>query len=227
MDHCLRSRHYVNVVIAGKHPAPQWLPMEAAQKHCAEGIGIWEWAGNAEGLEPDVVMACCGDVPTLETLAAVSILRAQLPDLKIRVINVVDLMKLQPQNEHPHGLADARFDELFTKSKPVIFAFHAYPWLIHRLTYRRTNHHNIHVRGYKEEGTITTPFDMTVLNELDRFHLVMDAVDRLPGTGKNGLELKQILLAKLVEHRSYINTFGQDMPDISNWQWTSSGTKTT
>ncbi|MDB6055414.1 MAG: Fructose-6-phosphate phosphoketolase [Verrucomicrobiales bacterium] len=226
MDHCLRSRHYVNVVIAGKHPAPQWLPMEAAQKHCAEGIGIWEWAGNAQGEEPDVVMACCGDVPTLETLAAVSILRAHLPDLKIRVINVVDLMKLQPQNEHPHGLADARFDELFTKSKPVIFAFHAYPWLIHRLTYRRTNHHNIHVRGYKEEGTITTPFDMTVLNELDRFHLVMDAIDRLPGTGEKGLQLKQILREKLVEHRSYINTFGQDMPEIRNWQWTSSGTKT-
>ena len=186
MDHCLRSRHYVNVVIAGKHPAPQWLTMDAAVKHCTEGIGIWQWASNDQDAAPDVVMACCGDVPTLETLAAVSILREHLPELKIRVVNVVDLMKLQPQSEHPHGLSDVDFDDLFTKDKPVIFAFHAYPWLIHRLTYRRTNHHNIHVRGYKEEGTITTPFDMTVLNELDRFHLVMDAIDRLPQTGRQG-----------------------------------------
>ena len=180
MDHCLRSRHYVNVVIAGKHPAPQWLTMDAAVEHCTAGIGIWEWASNDQAAAPDVVMACCGDVPTLETLAAVSILREHLPDLKIRVVNVVDLMKLQPQIEHPHGLSDMDFDELFTKDKPVIFAFHGYPWLIHRLTYRRTNHDNLHVRGYKEEGTITTPFDMTVLNDLDRFHLVLDVIDRLP-----------------------------------------------
>ena len=191
MDHCLRSRHYVNVVVAGKHPAPQWLTMDAAVKHCTEGIGIWQWASNDQGVAPDVVMACCGDVPTLETLAAVSIIREHLPDLKIRVVNVVDLMKLQPQTEHPHGLSDMDFDELFTKDKPVIFAFHAYPWLIHRLTYRRTNHDNIHVRGYKEEGTITTPFDMTVLNDLDRFHLVMDTIDRLPQTGDKGIYLKQ------------------------------------
>ena len=197
MDHCLRSRHYVNVVIAGKHPAPQWLTMDAAVKHCTEGIGIWQWASNDQGVAPDVVMACCGDVPTLETLAAVSILREHLPELKIRVVNVVDLMKLQPNTEHPHGLSDTDFDELFTKDKPVIFAFHAYPWLIHRLTYRRTNHDNIHVRGYKEEGTITTPFDMTVLNDLDRFHLVMDTIDRLPQTGDKGIYLKQQLKDKL------------------------------
>ncbi|HWB99150.1 MAG TPA: phosphoketolase family protein, partial [Bryobacteraceae bacterium] len=178
MDHCLRSRHYVNVVVAGKHPAPQWLDMDAAEKHCAAGIGVWQWASNDQDVEPDVVMACCGDVPTLETIAAVSLLREHLPELKIRVVNVVDLMKLQPQSEHPHGLSDREFDELFTRDKPVIFAFHAYPWLIHRLTYRRTNHDNIHVRGYKEEGTITTPFDMTVLNDLDRFHLAIDAIDR-------------------------------------------------
>ncbi|QDT12710.1 phosphoketolase [Planctomycetes bacterium K23_9] len=224
MDHCLRSRHYVNVVIAGKHPAPQWLSMEAAEKHCADGIGIWDWAGNegegnGDGGEPDVVMACCGDVPTLETLAAVSILREHLPELKIRVVNVVDLMKLQPHSEHPHGLADPGFDALFTKNKPVIFAFHAYPWLIHRLTYRRTNHENLHVRGYKEEGTITTPFDMTVLNDLDRFHLVMDAIDRLPQTGEKGQALKRQLTAKLAEHRQYICKHGQDMPEVREWRW--------
>ena len=219
MDHCLRSRHYVNVVVAGKHPAPQWLTMDAAVKHCTEGIGIWEWASNDGEAAPDVVMACCGDVPTLETLAAVAILREQLPALKIRVVNVVDLMRLQPHTEHPHGLSDTDFDALFTKDKPVIFAFHAYPWLIHRLTYRRTNHDNIHVRGYKEEGTITTPFDMTVLNDLDRFHLVMDTVDRLPQTGDKGQALKRVLKAKLVEHRQYIRLHGQDMPEIRNWRW--------
>jgi xylulose-5-phosphate/fructose-6-phosphate phosphoketolase len=219
MDHCLRSRHYVNVVIAGKHPAPQWLTMDAAVRHCAAGIGIWHWAGNADDVAPDVVMACCGDVPTLETLAAVSILREHLPDLKIRVVNVVDLMKLQPQTEHPHGLGDTDFDMLFTTEKPVILAFHAYPWLIHRLTYRRTNHDNIHVRGYKEEGTVTTPFDMTVLNELDRFHLAMDTIDRLPHLGKKGADLKHKLENKLVEHRQYIDLHGQDMPEIRNWRW--------
>ena len=220
MDHCLRSRHYVNVVIAGKHPAPQWLSMEDAVKHCTEGIGIWQWASNDQGVEPDVVMACCGDVPTLETLAAVTILREHLPELKIRVVNVVDLMRLQPQSEHPHGLSDADFDELFTKDKPVIFAFHAYPWLIHRLTYRRTNHSNIHVRGYKEEGTITTPFDMAVLNDLDRFHLAIDAVGRIPQTGAKGHYLKQQLKYKLLEHREYIDKNGEDMPEIRNWKWT-------
>jgi len=219
MDHCLRSRHYVNVVIAGKHPAPQWLSMDAAVQHCTAGIGIWHWASNDEGGTPDVVMVCCGDVPTLETLAAVSIMREHLPALKIRVVNVVDLMKLQPEAEHPHGLSDAAFDQLFTLDRPVIFAYHAYPWLIHRLTYRRSNHDNIHVRGYKEEGTITTKFDMTVLNDIDRFHLVMDTIDRLPQTGEAGVALKQRLQKKLIEHRQYINTHGQDMPEIRNWSW--------
>ena len=219
MDHCLRSRHYVNVVVAGKHPAPQWLSMDAAVRHCTQGIGIWQWASNDQAVAPDLVMACCGDVPTLETLAAVSILREHLPELKIRVVNIVDLMKLQPPSEHPHGLSDRDFDELFTRDKLVIFAYHAYPWLIHRLTYRRTNHDNIHVRGYKEEGTITTPFDMTVLNDLDRFHLAMDAIDRLPQTGERGLYLKQQLKDRLIEHRQYINKHGQDMPEIRDWKW--------
>jgi xylulose-5-phosphate/fructose-6-phosphate phosphoketolase len=219
MDHCLRTRHYVNVVIAGKHPAPQWLSMEAAERHCRAGIGSWDWAGNDQGATPDVVMACCGDVPTLETLAAVSLLRQQLPNLAIRVVNVVDLMKLQPESEHPHGLSDEQFDALFTLDKPVIFAFHSYPSLIHRLTYRRTNHANIHVHGYREEGTITTPFNMTVLNELDRFHLAMAAIRRLPQTGAAGQRLKEQLESKLVEHRDYINRNGQDLPEIRNWRW--------
>jgi xylulose-5-phosphate/fructose-6-phosphate phosphoketolase len=219
MDHCLRSRHYVNVVVAGKHPAPQWLSMDAAVKHCSEGIGIWQWASNDQRGEPDLVMACAGDVPTLETLAAVSILRRELPELKIRVVNVVDLMKLQPTSEHPHGLSDIDFDSLFTKGKPVIFAFHGYPWLIHRLTYRRHNHENLHVRGYKEEGTITTAFDMTVLNDMDRFHLAMDAVTRLPQTGSPGVYLQQQLRDKLIEHKHYIDRHGQDMPEIRDWTW--------
>jgi xylulose-5-phosphate/fructose-6-phosphate phosphoketolase len=222
MDHCLRSRHYVNVVIAGKHPAPQWLTMDQAASHCAAGIGIWDWAGNEDPRSdtgPDLVMACCGDVPTLETMAAVKLLREQLPQLKVRVVNVVDLCRLMPHSEHPHGLEERAFDELFTQDKPVIFAFHAYPWLIHRLTYRRTNHDNFHVRGYKEEGTITTAFDMTVLNELDRFHLAMDAIDRLPQTGERGLSVKRTLQGKLVEHKRYIDTNGQDLPEIRNWNW--------
>ena len=219
MDQCLRSRHCVNVVIAGKHPAPQWLTMDAAIAHCGAGIGTWQWAGSDNDVEPDVVMACAGDVPTLETLAAVSILRAHLPALKIRVVNVVDLMKLQPEIEHPHGLSDQAFDALFTVDKPVIFAFHGYPWLIHRLTYRRSNHDNIHVRGYKEEGTITTAFDMTVLNDLDRFHLVMDAIVRLPQTGGEGLALQQQLKLRLIEHKQYIVEHGEDLPEIRNWRW--------
>ncbi|HTW62015.1 MAG TPA: phosphoketolase family protein, partial [Terracidiphilus sp.] len=222
MDHCLRSRHYVNVVVAGKHPAPQWLTMDAAVTHCTEGIGIWQWASNDRGAAPDAVMACCGDVPTLETLAAVSILREYLPELKLRVVNVVDLMKLQPQTEHPHGLSDTDFDTLFTKDKPVIFAFHGYPWLIHRLTYRRTNHNNIHVRGYKEEGTITTPFDMTVMNDLDRFHLAMDTIDRIPQIADKGAYLKQELKDKLVEHKQYIRKYGMDLPEVRNWKWPAS-----
>ncbi|MGO9040008.1 MAG: phosphoketolase, partial [Steroidobacteraceae bacterium] len=213
MNHCLSSRHYVNVVVAGKHPAPQWLSMDAAVKHCTEGAGIWQWASNDSRGEPDLVMGCAGDVPTLETLAAVSILRERLPALKVRVVNVVDLMKLQPTSEHPHGLSEGDFDSLFTRDKPIIFAFHGYPWLIHRLAYRRHNHANLHVRGYKEEGTITTAFDMAVLNDLDRFHLAIDAVDRLPQTGSEGAYLKQQLKDKLIEHQQYIRRHGEDLPE--------------
>src|SRR4030095_15736195 len=218
-DHCLRSRDYVNVIVAGKQPAPVWLTMDQEIAHCTAGIGIWEWASNDKGSEPDVVMACCGDVPTLETLAAVDILRRYAPELKIRVINVVDLMKLQPSSEHPHGLSDRDFDVLFTKDKPVIFAFHGYPWLIPRLTSRRTNHPNLHVRGYKEEGTTTTPFDMTVRNEMDRFHLVSDVIDRLPQLGSRAAYAKQAIRDKLIAHEQYISEHGDDMPEITGWRW--------
>jgi xylulose-5-phosphate/fructose-6-phosphate phosphoketolase len=221
MDHCLRSRHYVNVVVAGKHPAPQWLTMDQAIKHCTAGIGIWEWASTDRGSEPDVIMACAGDVPTLETLAAVKLLREFVPELKIRTINVVDLMKLVPETEHPHGLSERDFDALFTPNKPTIFAFHGYPWLIHRLAYRRANHDNLHVRGYKEEGTITTPFDMAVLNDLDRFHLVSDTVDRLPQLGSLVGYIKQAMRDKLIEHRQYIQEVGEDMPEVLDWRWLS------
>jgi xylulose-5-phosphate/fructose-6-phosphate phosphoketolase len=218
-DHCLRSRNYVNVIVAGKQPALQYLNMDAAVKHCSAGIGIWEWASNDKGGEPDVVMACCGDTPTLETLAAVDILRRQVPELKIRVVNVVNLMKLQPQSEHPHGLSDKEFDSLFTTDKPIIFAFHGYPWLIHRLTYRRTNHRNLHVRGYKEEGTTTTPFDMVVLNDLDRFHLVDDVIDRVPKLGTIAAYTKQAMRDQLIEHKEYIAEYGDDMPEVRDWKW--------
>src|SRR6266568_389947 len=218
-DHCLRSKNYVNVIVAGKQPALQYLDMDLAIKHCTAGVGIWEWASNDENAEPDVVMACAGDVPTLETLAAVSILREQIPELKIRVVNVVDLMTLQPPGEHPHGLPDADFDSLFTTSKPVIFAFHGYPWLIHRLTYRRANHDNLHVRGYKEEGTTTTPFDMTVLNDLDRFHLVMDVIDRVTGLSSRYAHVKQAMRDMLVDHKEYVCEHGDDMPLVRDWRW--------
>ena len=217
-DHCIRSRNYVNVIVASKHPRPQWLTMEQAVKHCTQGIGIWEWASNDQGGEPDVVMACCGETPTLETLAAVSILRDSLPDIKVRVVNVVDLMKLQPKAEHPHGLSDAEYDMLFTRDKPIIFAFHGYATLVHELTYRRHNRH-LHVRGYKEEGTITTPFDMRVQNDLDRFHLVQDALLRLPQLGNRGAYLYQRMSDKLVEHKQYIHEYGLDLPEVRDWKW--------
>ncbi|MGH7332609.1 MAG: phosphoketolase family protein [Candidatus Rokuibacteriota bacterium] len=218
-DHCLRSRNYVNVVVAGKQPAPQWLTMDQAIKHCTAGLSIWTWASNDQDGEPDVIMACCGDVPTLETLAAVQLLRTHVPELKVRVINIVNLMKLQPQTQHPHGLSDQEFDVLFTADKPIIFAFHGYPSLIHRLTYRRTNYKNLHVRGYKEEGTTTTPFDMVVLNDMDRFHLVEDVIDRVPHLRARAAYAKQAIAEKLIEHKQYIAKHGDDMPEIQQWQW--------
>ena len=218
-NHCLRSRNYVNVIVAGKQPAPQWLDMDAAVRHCTAGLGIWPWASNDQSGGPDVVMACCGDVPTLETLAAVELLHGYFPELKVRVINVVNLMKLQPRSEHPHGLSDSEFDLLFTTDKPIIFAFHGYPLLIHRLTYRRTNHHNLHVRGYKEEGTTTTPFDMVVLNDLDRFHLVAAVIERVPALGPRAAYVLQEIQGKLLEHKAYIDQHGEDMPEIRDWKW--------
>jgi xylulose-5-phosphate/fructose-6-phosphate phosphoketolase len=222
-EECLRSRNSVNVVVAGKQPAPQWLSMDAAIKHCAAGIGIWEWASTDQGHEPDVVMACCGDVPTLETLAAADLIRRFIPDLKVRVINIVDLMKLQPPEEHPHGLSHKEFDILFTKDKPIIFAFHGYPWLIHRLTYRRTNHPNLHVRGYKEEGTTTTPFDMVVLNQMDRYHLIEDVIERVPHLGARAAYAKQQVRDRLIEHKQYIHEYGEDLPEVTGWRWGQSG----
>jgi xylulose-5-phosphate/fructose-6-phosphate phosphoketolase len=220
-DHCLRSRNYVNVIVAGKQPAPQWLTIDEAAAHCERGVSIWKWASNDDG-EPDVVLACAGDVPTLETLAAVSLLREGLPDLRIRVVNVVDLMTLQPSSGHPHGLSDAEFDEIFTSDHPIVFAFHGYPWLIHRLTYRRTGHRNLHVRGYIEEGTTTTPFDMTVVNGLDRYHLALDVIARVSRISRSHAagELAASLKAKLIEHQDYISANGEDMPEIQQWRWT-------
>jgi len=220
---CLRSRNYVNVIVAGKQPSPQWLNMDAAIRHCTAGLGIWDWASNDEGHEPDLVMACAGDVPTMETLAAVEILRQHCPTLKIRVINVVDLMTLQSQSQHPHGLSDKDFDALFTKDKPTIFAYHGYPALIHKLTYNRANHRNLHVHGFKEEGTTTTPFDMVALNELDRFHLAKAAIGRVPGLAAGAADFAQFIDDKLVEHTRYIRQQGEDMPEIRNWQWGANG----
>jgi xylulose-5-phosphate/fructose-6-phosphate phosphoketolase len=218
-DHCLRSRDYVNVIVAGKQPALDYLTIDEAIAHCTRGIGIWEWASNDEGEEPDVVMACAGDIPTLETVSAVAIVRERLPELRVRVINVVDLMRLQPQSEHPHGLPDAQFDARFTISRPVIFAYHGYPWLIHRLTYRRTNHANLHVRGYKEEGTTTTPFDMVMLNDLDRFHLVMDVIDRVDGLAETAAHLRQEMVDERLRHRAFTREVGDDAPDVRDWTW--------
>ena len=218
-DHCLRSRNYVNVIVAGKQPSLQWLDRDAAIRHCTAGLGIWDWASNDQGSEPDAVMACAGDVPTLETLAAIDLLRQHFPDIKIRAVNIVDLMTLQPSTEHPHGISDREFDSIFTTDRPIIFAYHGYPWLIHRLTYRRTNHDNLHVRGYKEEGTTTTPFDMTVLNDLDRFHLASDVVDRVPRLQRVSGHFKQFVRDRLVDHKQYIVEHGDDMPEIRNWKW--------
>ena len=218
-DHCLRSRNYVNVIVAGKQPALDYLSMDDAIAHCTRGAGIWEWASNDEDGEPDVVLGCCGDIPTLETLAAAALLREHMPDLKVRVVNVVDLMRLQPEAEHPHGLPDAEFDALFTTDKPVVFAYHGYPWLIHRLTYRRRNHDNVHVRGYKEEGTTTTPFDMVMLNDLDRFHLAIDVIDRVPGLARTCGRLRQDLLDRRLRARAYTREHGEDDPEIRDWVW--------
>jgi xylulose-5-phosphate/fructose-6-phosphate phosphoketolase len=218
-DHCLRSRHYVNVIVAGKQPSLNWLSMEDALLHCTRGLGIWEWASSDADGKPDVVMACCGDIPTLETLAAVDLIRQHLPELKVRVINVVDLMRLQPSSEHPHGMSDAEFDSLFTTDTPTVFAYHGYPWLIHRLTYRRTNHRNLHVRGYKEEGTTTTPFDMVMLNDLDRFHLVMDVIDRVPGLSSPAGHVRQLMSDRRLECRDYTRVHGEDEPAVRDWTW--------
>jgi xylulose-5-phosphate/fructose-6-phosphate phosphoketolase len=217
-DHCLRTKNYVNVIVAGKQPALNYLSIDDAILHCTRGIGIWDWASN-DGGDPDVVLACCGDIPTLETLAAVDLLRRHLPNLKIRVVNVVDLTRLQPESEHPHGLPDREFDTLFTVDRPVVFAFHGYPWLIHRLAYRRTNHENLHVRGYKEEGTVTTPFDMVMRNDLDRFHLVMDVIDRVPGLGSRAAHVRQLMVDNRINARAYTREHGEDVPSVREWTW--------
>jgi xylulose-5-phosphate/fructose-6-phosphate phosphoketolase len=223
-DHCLRSRDYVNVVVAGKQPGPQFLDMDAAIAHCTRGLGIWEWAGTeVQGTEPDVVLACAGDIPTLETLAAADLLRRHLPELKVRVVNVVDLMRLQDPAEHPHGLTSRDFDTIFTTGSPIIFAFHGYPWLIHRLTYRRTGHHNLHARGYKEEGTTTTPFDMVMLNDLDRYHLVMDVIDRVPSLGAKAAGLRQQMADARLRARQYTRDHGEDIPEVRDWVWPDGG----
>ncbi len=222
-DHCLRSRSYVNVIVAGKQMEQNWLSMDQAIEHCARGVGIWEWASTDNGRRPDVVLACCGDVPTLETLAAADLLRRHLPDVRVRVVNVVDLMRLQPDSEHPHGLPDRDFDSLFTTDRPVIFAHHGYPWLIHRLAYRRTNHQNLHVRGYKEEGTTTTPFDMVMLNDLDRYHLVMDVIDRVPGLSERAGDVRQLMQERRLACRAYTREHGEDAPEITQWAWVPRG----
>ena len=219
MDHCLRTRNYVNVVVAGKQPGPQWLTMDEAIAHCTRGLGIWDWASNCGDEEPDVVLGCAGDVPTIEALAAVSLLRRHLPQVKVRLVNVVDIMRLQDEREHPHGLSNREFDGIFTRDKPVIFAYHGYPWLIHRLTYRRTNHPNIHVRGYKEEGTTTTPFDMVMLNDLDRFHLVIDVIDRVPGLAVPHAGLRQHMVDERLRCRQHTRQYGEDAPDVADWVW--------
>ncbi|HET8684179.1 MAG TPA: phosphoketolase, partial [Micromonosporaceae bacterium] len=219
-DHCLRSRDYVNVIVAGKQPAPVWLDMDTAALHCARGLGIWDWASN-DGGDPDAVLACAGDVPTMEVLAAADLLRQHLPELKVRVVNVVDLMRLQPPSEHPHGLPDAEFDAIFTTDRPVVFAYHGYPWLVHRLTYRRTNHRNLHVRGYKEEGTTTTPFDMVVMNDMDRYHLVMDVIDRVPGLARRAALVRQAMVDRRRVHRDYVREHGEDIPEVRDWAWPS------
>jgi xylulose-5-phosphate/fructose-6-phosphate phosphoketolase len=219
IDHCLRSRQYINVVVAGKQPAPTWLSMDEAILHCRRGVGIWDWASSDAGAEPDVVLACAGDVPTLETLAAADLLRTHLPTLRVRVVNIVDLMRLQPDSEHPHGLPDREFDTIFTRDRPIVFAYHGYPWLIHRLTYRRANHRNLHVRGYKEEGTTTTPFDMVMLNDLDRFHLVIDVIDRVPGLAPRAAGLRQHMVDERLRHRAYTREHGEDPADVRDWTW--------